>query len=232
MGITLGGMKLKLLTYAETFYQELGFVHATVPWLVDREISALTKPSDRQDFLIKELALVGSAEQGFLHLMQRDELTPGRYVATTPCFRDEEPLDFWHQQYFMKTELIDTTDVNKKGLEQIIANSEFFFSQFLPVKRVELGTDMIDLVSAECDVELGSYGIRTAEIGGKQLAWVYGTGCAEPRLSKVLEQLRRPFPPLDSLHYHSGALGQTASETDLPSYSLPLPMSLECVKSS
>lgn len=186
-------MKLRLLTYAEAFYQRLGYRHEMVPWLVEPEISALTRPSDRRDFFVKDLALVGSAEQGFLHIMERGELQPGRYVATTPCFRDEDPLDFWHQQYFMKTELIDTAEVNNEGLKRILADAESFFSQFLPVKRVQLGAEMFDLVSAESEIELGSYGLRTTEIRGKQLAWVYGTGCAEPRLSKILERHHLPL---------------------------------------
>jgi seryl-tRNA synthetase len=187
------------LTYAERFYEESGFAHITVPWLVDREISALTKPSDRHDFFVKDQALVGSAEQGFLQMIERGELNPGRYIATTPCFRDEDPIDFWHQQYFMKTELIDTVNVSTEGLERVLVDAERFFRLFLPLKRVQLGADTFDLVSAESGIELGSYGLRTAEIRGKHLAWVYGTGCAEPRLSKTLAQLKRPLVIPDTL---------------------------------
>ena len=34
-------------------------------------------------------------------------------------------------------------------------------------------------------IELGSYGIRHCQF----LNWIYGTGCAEPRLSKVMTYL-------------------------------------------
>lgn len=192
-------MNLEILSYAERYYQQLGFSKVCVPWLVEEAVSNLTKPDERRNFLVNELALVGSAEQGYLQMMLQGELAPGRYVATTPCFRDEESLDFWHQQYFIKTELIDTAEVSPQGLERMIANAESFFSRFLRVKRVKIGVDMVDLVEVDSNTELGSYGLRSGALGGKDLSWVYGTGCAEPRLSKVLGLQGKYLPSFEEL---------------------------------
>ena len=53
------------------------------------------------------------------------------------------------------------------------------------VEKVAAGDSIInyDIVSKIGHYELGSYGIRTCDY----LKWIYGTGCAEPRLSRVLK---------------------------------------------
>lgn len=98
----------------------------------------------------------------------------------TPCFRFES-FDYLHSKYFMKDELIITDNVTKEGLEEIIVTAIEFFGKHLEDVRVTKTGDLSYDIT--CDgVELGSYGIRKSEF----LTWIYGTGCAEPRLSNTI----------------------------------------------
>lgn len=159
------------------------------PWTVTESISNLTKPKDREDWKInnKNKVLVGSAEQGFLYLILKGFLPTGQYQSTTPCFR-EEPFDLTHSKYFIKNELIITEDVNEIKLLKMVDSAMMFFKVKLGVsdfdynnnvilKKVKTGMLSYDIEFA--GIELGSYGIRENEL----LKYIYGTGCAEPRLS-------------------------------------------------
>jgi hypothetical protein len=145
--------------------------------------------------------LVGSAEQSFIQMMLDGDLKPGCYMAVTPCWRDDE-LDELHQRYFMKVELIDYMPYDSFLASPYMAcMAEHFFNKIMGIEakyawiqdgqRTEEFPN--DLIGEQCDIvhdgiELGSYGIRGFEFDGRKHIWVYGTGCAEPRLSYVLEK--------------------------------------------
>jgi len=88
-----------------------------------------------------------------------------------------------HGKYFLKNELIKTDDVSRDALMQVLIAAEDFFAKYLktPNKFERFVTaDGYDIKYN--GYELGSYGIRQSEF----LTWIYGTGCAEPRLSRVI----------------------------------------------
>ena len=51
-------------------YEEMGFKRIETPWTVTEAISNITKPLNKDDFIIdnKKKVLVGSGEQSFLYL--------------------------------------------------------------------------------------------------------------------------------------------------------------------
>ena len=174
----------KLLDDSLNFYQAHGFNRIEAPWTVSEYVDNITKPPDRQAFQLKhnDKCLVASGEQSFLYLALKEYLPKGKYQTITPCFRFES-FDFLHTKYFMKNELIVTDVVNKTELERVISIALDFYGQFF---------DKNDLITEETDdgcditiknIELGSYGIRKCDF----LTWIYGTGCAEPRLSKLID---------------------------------------------
>lgn len=169
-----------LLGEALTFYIERGFTHIDVPWIVSREVSAITCPPGRGDVEFGDGALLASGEQGFLQLRFEGSLQPGRYVTLTPCFRDEERLCDETRPYFAKVELIDTlcgddvVGISDCALEFIVRHC--------PARFVET-VEGVDIFAN--DVELGSFGTRFHPRVG---AWAYGTGAAEPRLSIALNR--------------------------------------------
>lgn len=182
----------KFLSDAIDFYKDLGYQYVEVPWIADKDIIDITVPKHIQKkyqhdlvFSLKDhnnRALVGSAEQSFLHMLYKKNLIPGKYVACTPCFRNEN-VDILHQKTFMKVELfvsVNNTTNLPEGINFIIKDAENFFSQYVSrkeVKRVDVDTNMVDLEIA--GIEVGSYGYRET----KDLKWIYGTGVAEPRFS-------------------------------------------------
>jgi|WetSurMetagenome_2_1015567.scaffolds.fasta_scaffold70102_1 hypothetical protein len=184
-------MNLQLLNNAEIYYQLNGFKKIEAPWTVKKEISDLTKPPQRRDFLLEGEVLVGSAEQSFLDLYFSNRLQDGRYVSTTPCFRDEEVLDDLHRQYFLKTELIQIGNVNLRSLQEIITIALGFFSQFIPVDVIKLDEESFDIYSKKSHIELGSYGIRRFSLNGQKIEYIFATGCAVPRLSSVIKKEKK-----------------------------------------
>ena len=185
----------KILGHSQDFYSSNGFNVIELPWTVTRAISNITKPESVDDYFIpsKNKVLVGSGEQGFLYLYLKGFLPKGKFCGTTPCFRDEV-FDFIHSKYFMKTELIVTDNVNDNERNRLIQTAFEFFSLYLPKENLKViecdsedkagaGTSYdICYVDDDCEIELGSYGIRSCEY----LDWIYGTGCSEPRLSRVI----------------------------------------------
>ena len=128
--------------------------------------------------------------------MNKRQLVPGFYQTITPCFR-EETYDVLHSKHFMKLELIsvepkyaiDDLEFIKKTVNSVLEQyiKDIFFvetRQSYYDKTIIAGSKTYDLVTKINDeeVELGSYGIRKAQVG----TWVYGTGIAEPRSSKVI----------------------------------------------
>jgi seryl-tRNA synthetase len=178
MAIEPNPIDYAILGEALAFYTKRGYRYKEVPWVVSDEATNVTLPSDRIATKVSYGSLVGSAEQGFIELLRRRQpLT--RHCAITPCFRDEAEYDDYHHAYFMKCELFDA-EATPERLEVMIADATAFFSQYLPIEVVS--TDVgYDIMSN--DIELGSYGFRKY----KNTEFIYGTGCALPRLSTVLK---------------------------------------------
>lgn len=188
---------------AVEFYTENGFTFRDVPWAVSGQALSITKPPR---LLLDECPhykggyLVASAEQSFLeqqmeHRGHYGDRDLGRYVAITPCFRNELDFDDLHRPYFLKVELIDWRYTGPKDLHEMIQLAEGFFSSYsLRVDVIETdlddplrvaGTRTFDIVTRRGRVELGSYGIRFHNNVGH---WLYGTGVAEPRLTYAIEK--------------------------------------------
>ena len=162
---------------AVEFYKSRGFQYVEVPWFVDRDTLDITKPKEARYFDTYLGSLVGSGEQSFLQI--RNELS-FRHMCVTPCFRDEPKVDEVHRNYFMKVELIDVnpTDIDKAYWDMFNLSREFFeLYEFTDVVKTTEGKDIY--ING---MEVGSYGIRSFG----DFHWVYGTGCAEPRLSQAI----------------------------------------------
>lgn len=171
------------------FYTQHGFARVESPWTVPKSISDITRPASAKEFSIaeKNKVLVASGEQSFLSLYNKGFLPMGQFQTVTPCFRDESftPL---HTKYFIKNELIKTDIVNEDELEKLIKKAGDFFARWnLTTKIVKTGISTYDLFYR--NVELGSYGIRSCDY----LTWIYGTGVAEPRLSRTLQKYGIPL---------------------------------------
>jgi hypothetical protein len=165
-------------------YTGMGYTYVEVPWAVPNKIVDMTVP--HPDFAVRlsekmDGTLVGSAEQSFMFLQKKDLLAPGRYVACSPCFRNEPVVNDLRQPTFMKVELY-CNDVKPGTLDLMIDHAWSFFTanitrhDQLRIVDTHEGFD-IELNS----VEIGSYGVR--KIDG--MHWAYGTGVAEPRFSYV-----------------------------------------------
>jgi len=201
-----------IIAHSIDYYAAKGFQRIESPWTVTKSISGVTKPDGAGDFSIveKNKVLVASGEQSFLYLYNKGFLPLGKFQTVTPCFRDE-PFDTLHTKYFIKNELIITDDVSKEALKFIVESARAFFRQYclLPKKNdfwvhsprekddvliVDSSDQIVETVDVNDSfqypsydlkyrgIELGSYGIRQCEY----LNWIYGTGVAEPRLSRTL----------------------------------------------
>lgn len=166
------------------FYEGFGFKRIEAPWTVTPYISSLTKPENGNDYKIQhnEKVLVASGEQSFLYLYLKDFLPKGTFQTVTPCFR-HELFDLTHTKYFIKNELIETTNVNNERLLEItLMAKDFFLSKLGSVAEKDLKVLATQEGGYDIEyrgIELGSYGIRKCAY----LEWIYATGCAEPRLS-------------------------------------------------
>ena len=168
------------------FYEKQNYTRIDSPWTVSPYIDDLTRPEGRVPFELKHnnKRLVASGEQSFLYLYLKGFLPKGQFQTITPCYRFES-FDYLHTKYFIKNELIKTDIVNKEELNNIVHICSTFYQQYferkLDVVKTDIGFDiMID------DYELGSYGIRECDF----LKWIYATGCAEPRLSTLIEKYK------------------------------------------
>lgn len=173
----------KILNDSVVYYEKMGFKRLETPWTVSEKVDSITRPADRIAFQLKhnDKCLVASGEQSFLYLLIKDFIPAGKYQTVTPCFRFE-PFDPYHTKYFMKNELIITDNVNTRALIRMVEEAMTFYQPYFKTK--------LDLVTTKegFDIEvggheLGSYGIRQHEY----LKWVYGTGCAEPRMSNLIK---------------------------------------------
>ena len=168
------------------YYEEAGFKRIEAPWTVSEQVDNITKPKGIQAFQLKhnDKCLVASGEQSFLYLYLKNFLPKGQFQTVTPCFRYES-FDFLHTKYFIKNELIKTDIVTIVELDKIVDMCLNFYRQFIPsaeVIKTEIGFDIE--VNGK---ELGSYGIRSCEF----LDWIYATGCAEPRLSSLINLINK-----------------------------------------
>lgn len=171
-----------LLDRSIQHYEKFGFTRIETPWLVTDYVDQITRPKNAIPYHIpnKSKNFVASGEQSFLYLYLKEYLPKGKFQTITPCLRND-PFDLTHTKYFMKNELIDTENVNEKNLRVMVNRALEFFRNEISQQVVPFETeDGIDLVLD--NIELGSYGIRHTDF----LSWIYGTGCAEPRTSRVI----------------------------------------------
>lgn len=116
-------------------------------------------------------------------------------MSVSPCFRNDIEY-YYHQQEFMKLELIyfSNYEIIKEEIQyQIIKR---FVLNFI-IKKLKIKTSDIAILETKDNnsiysedilingIEYGSYGIR--QFQGKY--YIYGTGIALPRASKILKSL-------------------------------------------
>lgn len=184
-----------------SFYEKNRYTRIETPWLVPQNILNITKPIGASQFYIPEInkCLVASAEQSFLTSIIKGRIPRGRYQSVTPCFRNDEN-DILHHKYFIKNELIQIVNPEKDEvtseellmLDDMIDVCKQFFSTYISSNKlhiVETKNDDLTLKSFDIicnEIELGSYGVRKY----LNVKWIYGTGCAEPRLTTVCEIIK------------------------------------------
>lgn len=163
---------------AVDYYVDLGYKYIEVPWIVSKSTANITKPEWCRNFETFLGTLVASGEQSFLEI--RTHLH-GKYVCVTPCFRDENPVTELHRNYFMKVELIHVEPDNWESMLQMREDATCFFRRYS--YNIKYSIQAPNEMDIEINgIEVGSYGFR--EYNG--FKWVYGTGCAEPRLSQAI----------------------------------------------
>lgn len=178
---------------AVDFYKSKGFSYVEVPWMVDDRFVQVTYPDDcpqESCFQTPKGTLVGSAEQSFLAFVSGGygEYGSKKLVAVTPCFRDHQPDDEFHQPWFMKVELY-SEELYFRADELMRLAGEFFVSEgvSLTLEETEIGFDW-----KVGDIEIGSYGNRLwSNTKHNKIAWSYGTGLAEPRFSQALDKQKK-----------------------------------------
>jgi hypothetical protein len=176
-------------------YEHEGYKRVEAPWLVTQAISDITKPPGASSYIVKKdteektKTFVASGEQSFLYLINKGFLPDGKYQTVTPCLRNDT-FDETHTKYFMKVELINfSTYGNIFGsldVSRMISKAYNFFEWHAPdyskLKIIENGNNQFDIEYN--GVEIGSYGIRSCSF----CQWIYGTGLAEPRFSRLMTE--------------------------------------------
>jgi hypothetical protein len=173
------------ITNAIDFYTYHGFQYIQAPWHASEKAIRKTMPEGKRITKINTypVNLVGSGEQVFIDLMMNKQLTFGRYICVTPCFRDDK-IDELHGPYFLKAEWISINPISPEmELVWCLMKSFDFFEQYLECREEKKENNSYDIVSQNKGIELGSYGIQNDEEVG---TWVYGTAIAEPRLSLAM----------------------------------------------
>ena len=152
----------------------------------------------RESFKVQDKFLIGSAEQGFLELYLQNKLTSNQLMSVSPCFRNE-PEDYFHQQEFIKLELIcfldKPTDIDFRfnddysNIKRLVIN---FIIKKLKIKASDIFiSGVLDSNSIYSEdilingIEYGSYGIRQFQ----DKYYIYGTVVALPRVSKILKSI-------------------------------------------
>ena len=188
------------IVQSEKFFTNKGYIRIETPWFVPPSIDNITKPKEKRHFQLKhnDKCLVASGEQSFLYLIMQGYLPNGKYQTITPCFRDDQN-DLTHRNHFIKNELIVVNPTNPRLVcDEMIRDAFDFYSDILKLNEItgdrhleivyeSNGADIV-MTSPLWDspIELGSYGVREAG----SITWVYGTACAEPRLSIAIETLK------------------------------------------
>lgn len=181
----------ELLGKAQTYYKSLSYTPIEVPWLVSSETSSITAPEGVQRYVVtkgsKVKEFIASGEQGFLYLALKGFLSSGKYVTITPCLRNDN-FDFTHVKSFMKCELIHLLDYEldaEDAINQVVDISHEardFFKDNGVISKFKWQETPYQLdLNASDGTELGSYGYRSYQ----GLHWIYGTGLAEPRFSRI-----------------------------------------------
>lgn len=176
----------KLIDSSIVYYETKGFKRVETPWAVSEYIDNITKPKQTQPFVIEHNGkhLVASGEQSFLYQYLKGFLPPGEFQTVTPCFR-YEPFSELHTKYFIKNELIKTDQVDHKSLLEVVEKALQFFNLYFPTAKIIQVVPVGNSYDIEVEgQELGSYGIRKSDF----LTWIYGTGCAEPRMSTLMRK--------------------------------------------
>lgn len=183
----------RLIAEAVDYYEDRGYSRIESPWMVSRAISDLTKPvgcstySVKKETRVGEKVFVASGEQSLLYLISKGNLPKsGKFLTVTPCLRDD-PWDETHWKTFMKLELIRYGDyVSNMTVGEVADDAFSFFSRCVdPVRLKMTDVPVSPMLDIELDeVEVGSYGIRECSFA----KWVYGTGLAEPRFSRMLRR--------------------------------------------
>jgi hypothetical protein len=176
-----------LIAKSIDFYEGVGFKRVEAPWLITEAINRITCPNSAKSYHVlkdgqRPKTFVASGEQSFLYQINKGFLPEGKYQTVTPCMRDDA-FDIWHTKYFIKNELIHFGNIQKADLYKLMMNAFDFYASFCDKNKlivIELGEDAFDINYK--DIEIGSYGIRQCEF----TKWVYGTGLAEPRFSRLL----------------------------------------------
>lgn len=188
-----------LSSASEYYHTQMKFDRIEVPWLVSKPISDLTAPLDASTYVVqkdtehKQKAFIASGEQGFLYLINKGHMPSwGMYQTITPCLRDDA-WDSTHMKSFMKLELIHySTTENFKDKDMVFDFAEkatSFFKRHVDENRLKIVASLEDPYSCDItldDIEIGSYGYRSCMFCN----WIYGTGIAEPRFSRLLKQTR------------------------------------------
>lgn len=188
----------KNIAKAIDFYSSRGYEYIEVPWRVSFDAELATASADKKPLLVSVIDgnsvtsdghLVRSGEQSFIELFLDKSIRPGRYVCATPCFMYEAE-DRYRFREFFKVELIDIR-INEfmdiPDLSRLTKDAFDFFSAYpIPLNLINVPDQIhqIDILSQ--NIELGSYGIRDFMSDNTSVSWVYGTGCAEPRLSQAI----------------------------------------------
>lgn len=203
-----------MLARASALYEAQGFKPIEVPWRITEDILNITKPSHVQnkDYMIQgtDKGLIASGEQGFLYLANKGVLPPGKYQTITPCYRNETH-DRYHSKQFMKLELIELLDpcsaieltnarLMQDAVESMARTAKSVMSNLMNEDLLKYllivntgnfdeiavpGTQQRDVtIMLDREIELGSYGARRTSFA----TWIYGTGLAEPRFSKAVNE--------------------------------------------
>lgn len=189
-----------LLNKALKYFSKKGFKQVEVPWRVSEEAIQNTfdsKQSFKATSGCNDKFLIGSAEQGFLELCLQDNLKDFKYnqlMSVSPCFRNDTP-DYFHQQEFIKLELIYFSDYALKSRVEYNIFREFVVSFIIKKLKIK-SPDIVILETKDANsiysedilingIEYGSYGIRQFQ----DKYYIYGTGIALPRTSKILKSL-------------------------------------------
>ncbi len=152
------------------FYQRRGYTWVDTDWIVSQQTIQTTFSGDLEKCHLGYL--VGSAEQGFIQLIQSGQICPGNYVSAGPCFRFGDNGQPGKHPYFFKVELCSVGQTMQ--LAKIISDANTYLKgQVVPTEE---GFD-IEING----IEVGSYGSRNID----GMLWHYGTGLAEPRYTEA-----------------------------------------------